>query len=122
VARVRLGISFTGNVIAAPFASLIRNACSLGRYTTVLARGSVFAARLPAREARAKFERRSFSTQLGIRRDLRMEPNAWVTTWEKSVPNLREEGKQVQGVAQVLILNGGRYWDRTSGPCRVKRG
>jgi len=87
-ARVRLGISFTGNVIAAPFASLIRNACSLGRYTTVLARGPVFAARLPAREARAKFERSCFPTQLGIRRDLRMEPNAWVTAVGKKVSQI----------------------------------
>ena len=71
-ALLRMGMSFTGKVIAAPFVSSIRNACPFARYTTVLARGSVFAARLPARDARTKLERSSFSNHSGIRRDLRI--------------------------------------------------
>jgi len=72
VARSRFGINFTGNVIAAPFVSSISSACRFGRYTAATALGSVFAARFPARDARAKFERSSFATQPGIRCDLRM--------------------------------------------------
>ena len=70
VARLRSGISLTGNVIAAPFVSAIFNACPFGRYTMALARGSVRAARLPARDARAKFSRSSFSIHRVVGCDL----------------------------------------------------
>src|SRR5207302_2276504 len=66
-------ISFTGNVIVAPVVSPIRSARSRERYAAKAARGSVFAARRPAREARAKFARSSFFIQPGIRSDLRMK-------------------------------------------------
>lgn len=69
-ARLSSGMSFTGKATAAPFVSSIRSACSRGRYTTELARASVFAARFPARDARTKLERSSFSIQRGIVRDL----------------------------------------------------
>lgn len=71
-ALLRLGMSFTGKVMAAPFVSSIRSARSRARYPTRPARGSIFAARRPARDARAKFERSSFSIQSGNRRDVRM--------------------------------------------------
>ena len=71
-ARLRSGIKFTGNVIAAPFVSSIRNACSFGRYATALARASVFDARFPARDARAKFSLSSFSIHGVVGHDLRM--------------------------------------------------
>ena len=29
-------------------------------------------------------------------------------------------GLRIRGIAQVFDLYGARYWDRTSGPCRVK--
>ena len=72
LARLRFGISLTGNVIAAPFVSAICSARSVGWYTTVPARGSVLAARLPARDARAKFSRSSFSIHRIVGCDLRM--------------------------------------------------
>ncbi len=72
LARLRSGIRFTGNMIAAPFVSAICNACCFGRYTTVFARGSVFTARLAARNVRAKFARSSFSIHRGTIRDLRI--------------------------------------------------
>src|SRR5580658_1793964 len=31
------------------------------------------------------------------------------------------ETGQFRKLSETLVLNGGRYWDRTSGPCRVKR-
>jgi hypothetical protein len=71
VARLRLGTSFTGKVIAAPFVSSICNARSFERYSTVLARASVFAACFPARDARAKFFRSSFSIHRVVGCDLR---------------------------------------------------
>ena len=67
LAPLRPESSFTGNVIVAPFVSSIRSARSWERYAAKAARGSVFAARRPAREARAKFARSSFSIQPGIR-------------------------------------------------------
>ena len=70
---LRHEISFTGNVIVAPVVSPIRSARSRERYAAKAARGSVFAARRPAREARAKFARSSFFIQPGIRSDLRMK-------------------------------------------------
>ena len=96
-ARLRLGISSTGNVIAAPFVSSIRNACSVGRYTTVLARASVFAARSPARDARAKFARSSFSTQPGIWCDLRMGTKRLGYHRKEKVSQI--QGKQVEQIA-----------------------
>ena len=78
-ARLRSGISLTGNLIATPFVSAIFNTRSLGWYTMELARGSVLAARLPARDARAKFSRSSLSIHRVVGCDLRIgEPNAWV--------------------------------------------
>jgi hypothetical protein len=34
----------------------------------------------------------------------------------------RAEGAVPGLLTGATFLNGGRYWDRTSGPCRVKRG
>ena len=31
------------------------------------------------------------------------------------------ETVQFRKLSEALVLNGGRYWDRTGGPCRVKR-
>ena len=39
----------------------------------------------------------------------------------KDDPSARNGGK-FQTLVPPTLLNGGRYWDRTSGPCRVKRG
>jgi len=89
VACLRSGISFTGNVIPAPFVSAICNACSFGRYTTLSARGSVFAARLPARDARAKFARSSFAIQPGIGRDLRIGTKRLGYRVRKKCPKFR---------------------------------
>ena len=72
LAPLRPEISFTGNVIVAPFVSSIRSARSWERYAATAARGSAFATRRPAREARANFARSSFSIQPGTRSDLRM--------------------------------------------------
>jgi len=71
-ARLKSGISLTGNLIATPFVSAIFNTRSLGWYTMELARGSVLAARLPARDARAKFSRSSLSIHRTVGCDLRM--------------------------------------------------
>jgi hypothetical protein len=65
-------MSFIGKVIAAPFVSSIRNARSRARYSTSEARGSMLAARLPARDARAKFDRSSFAIHPGNADDLRI--------------------------------------------------
>ena len=35
---------------------------------------------------------------------------------------LQAERNCVREALEVFVLDGGRYWDRTSGPCRVKRG
>src|SRR6516225_3149916 len=42
---LRLGISFTGRVMVAPFVSSMRNVCFCARYATRAARGSLIAAR-----------------------------------------------------------------------------
>jgi hypothetical protein len=70
LAPLRPEISFTGNAIVAPFVSSIRSARSWEWYAAKAARGSALAARRPAREARAKFARSSFSIQPGTRSDL----------------------------------------------------
>lgn len=66
---LRRGMSLTGKVMTAPFVSSIRSARARARYAMRPARGFILAARRPARDARAKFERSSFSIQSGIRRD-----------------------------------------------------
>ena len=71
-ACLRPGISSIGKEIAAPFVSAICSARSVSRYTTVLARGSILAVRLPARDARAKFRRSSLSIHPGVGCDLRI--------------------------------------------------
>jgi hypothetical protein len=39
--------------------------------------------------------------------------------WSDACPKLaRLDSKNM---CEAVVLNGGRYWDRTSGPCRVKR-
>jgi hypothetical protein len=71
-ALLRPGMSFTGKATAAPFVSWIHSARARVRYAMRPARSSVFAARRPARDARAKFERSSLSIQSGIRCDVGM--------------------------------------------------
>ena len=88
-ARLRFGTSFTGNVIAIPFVSSILNACPFGRYTALLALGSVFATRFPARDARAKFERTSFSSHVGTRCDLTIRTKRFGYYVRKKCPKLK---------------------------------
>jgi hypothetical protein len=87
LAPLRPEISFTGNVIVAPFVSSIRSARSWERYAAKAARGSAFAARRPAREARAKFARSSLSIQPGTRSDLRMKTERLGYRAARIVPN-----------------------------------
>ena len=87
LAPLRPEISSIGNVIVAPFVSSTRSARSRERYAAKAARGSVFAARRPAREARAKFARSSFSIQPGIRSDLGMQTERLGYRAARIVPN-----------------------------------
>ena len=112
-------MSFTGKVIAAPFVSSIRSACSRGRYTTELARASVFAARFPARDARTKLERSSLSIHRGIVRDLGILTKRLGYWDHQNCPKFERD--RLRELAEVIVLDGGRYWARTSDLCRVKR-
>jgi hypothetical protein len=118
LAPLRPEISFTGNVIVAPFVSSIRSARSWERYAAKAARGSVLAARRPAREARAKFARSSFSIQPGFRSDLRMQTERLGSQGHQNCPKFA--AKRLKEFVQVVVLDGGRYWARTSDLCRVK--
>jgi hypothetical protein len=95
-ALLRLGISFTGKVTAAPFVSSIRRACSRARYSTSAARGSMFAARRPARDARAKFERSSLSAHLGNTPDLRIRTERLGYRADKNCPKFA--ATRLQGI------------------------
>jgi hypothetical protein len=53
----------------------------------------------------------------------RFDPNEQAGSRELAngpCPNCETVG--LRDSSEVLVLIGGRYWDRTSGPCRVKRG
>src|SRR5207244_6992908 len=66
---------------------------------------------------------------------LDMAQNAIITDGERTASSPRKsrlaridaahcpkcERNSLREALGVFVLNGGRYWDRTSGPCRVKR-